>query len=657
MAGANRYTRLGDFGQVRGPEYIPQPFNNIAAVGEAKQGQYDQAVQQEGAIAALQAKVKPLDEVYGYGPNGLSTYKTGQSQEVQSYFDNLRKDLSTKADEIAKGDKGSSEYRGWLKNKANEVAALTSPTGKFGQYTQDAENYTKQQEEISKNPDVEKAGWLANKAYSNVGDYLKGKARISLQTTGKFVNRDKELDDLTKGINEELTSLYASPTGQGYIASGKKEEITRKKVADTFQGFFPNSETAKDLHDEISHKIKSGELDPANAETYFNTHAKYIEDALISKYTKSTGSASLTSDATGLQKEKEIKEKERLKGMSIEGNTMDLLGQGAKTLKDKGVFKDDGTIDWTAVDEKVTEGGGLFGSGLTTGGGGAKTKIVSHSKELHEEINKMATALGYDIDKISAKNGDYDRIFKEFNEFSKTRGFDVQLTPATSESISSYINKGGINNYTIQANGEGEYKDLDKLDGDAKSLVTNPDTHIQVVNRRDADGKMVYEGVVTGKDGEHLGKVNLRPKAKEETNYFDKVSSVQQQALDYMTTKKINYQGKEDNLELRKELGSSIMNRLKQNPDLYNTASSLLDTDSPILISEITLPTGKTLSTFANPKVPSKQMYMDDGGNIYSSMGDVKTSMDAEFYSTPSGGAFRPEAEKKTTLPIENIRK
>ncbi len=401
----NRYTRLFDPGTVRGPEYIPMPFQEIAAVGDAKQHRYDQAVQEEDAISALQSKIKPLDEVKGYGPNGLDYYKTGQSQEVQSYFDNVRKELATKAEEIAKGDKGSSAYLNYLKRKGSEISSLVSPTGKFGQYTQDNENYQKMVDEISKNKDLDKANWLANKAYTNVGGFLQGKNRITPQALGQYVDRNKELDDLTHGINEELTSLYASPDGQGYIRHGKKEEITKDKISKTVDNFFTNSATANDIHDELIHKINSGYMNPEDYNKEFSKRKTDLKNALIAKYTKSTGDAGISSDATALQREKELKKaQEYIASGAAEGVTSsETTDNHLNNLGLNGVFNPDGSVNKdfqnsiTKSIQPVSAKGVTNEKGITVtpsaGTGYSATSAEYLSQKDKEKANKLTTMM------------------------------------------------------------------------------------------------------------------------------------------------------------------------------------------------------------------------------------------------------------------------
>jgi len=299
-------------------QYVPLPLEAIAAEGAKKQEEFNKSVEEESALSDLQDKVQALDQVKAFG----QTYNVGDKDYANKYFNDLNEELSTKADELVKGDKGSSEYKTWLKKKSREINRDLS-TGKLGEINAAYKTYQEQQKALQEAKDLNLSPWRAMEIEKSRQGYgvnqgIAGDQRLSTYNVGEYVDRNKELDDLTKGINEELTSLYASPDNQGYIKSGKIEEIKDNKIRNTFRNFLDNSKTKQDIIKEIQYGIADGSIDPNNADKEYANRASAIEEGLVAKYRKSTGSMSLKANPWDLRgADKADAEQERLKAFQL----------------------------------------------------------------------------------------------------------------------------------------------------------------------------------------------------------------------------------------------------------------------------------------------------------------------------------------------------
>lgn len=258
--GSNRYVNLNPTGY--NSMRIPMPFEELAAIGETKQKDFDATNAIKDALPGLENKVKALDVVKGYGPQGLDYYKTGNAEKVHSYFTGVKQDLDKIAEDVASGKMNYQTYKTKVRQKGNEISQLISPTGEFGKMTQNYETYQKMQDDLSKNKDVSKADWLAHNMYANVGNMLSGKGDLQQQSLGEYVDRPKEVKDFFGSLGEEVTSSWSGADKKGYINTHYREGRTKGKIENTFLPWYNNSQTKQDILTEGNHLAASHGMDP-----------------------------------------------------------------------------------------------------------------------------------------------------------------------------------------------------------------------------------------------------------------------------------------------------------------------------------------------------------------------------------------------------------
>lgn len=421
----NRFNNIYDNQYVS--TYVPLPFEEIIAAGAGKQKSYDTAVKEEDALANLKAKIKYRDTVDAFG----KSYAVEDGNYVRQRFDKLSKDLEAQADEIAKGDKGSQAYRDFIRKEGRKLQEEMS-TGRLAEINTAAMTYDEQQKAMAEAKDLGKSGWRAleierNRAKYGANKGILGTDRLSTANVGEFVDRNKELDDLTKGINEEVTSLYAAAQ-DGYIKTGKREEITPEKIRNTVRNFMGNSQAITDIRREYEYNIERG-ADPVEAEKVANNQIKEIEDALVYKYTKSTASADMKNDSLFNMREGHAREDALLEPKFDIGYEPSMPGQGSKEVLNNSLhslgldgfnFDNDGkfhintdTDSIYKIDGKIYKRGDKLPEGYKTVDAvwGADTSIKGPKgetirpskgydiKEQHAQISKVAERLGIKIDK------------------------------------------------------------------------------------------------------------------------------------------------------------------------------------------------------------------------------------------------------------------
>ena len=236
-------------------QYVPLPFEELAAVGQQMQKNYEGALTDIEALPGLLKDAKGLKEVTGYGERGLGKYYVGDLQMINDYNADLKNRLNSLTDDIMTGKLKGSEYKTEISKLKNQVTYDLAPTGKIGQATARYNTYQKNLEEMQKAKDLNKAEWLAAPIYQNVGQFLRGQGDIQSAYVGDYVDRNKELNDALSHI-KSVGGAEATTDGQ-YIRSGDWEAVPEWKIRKAFEGWFENSASRRDVENQITHKIMS----------------------------------------------------------------------------------------------------------------------------------------------------------------------------------------------------------------------------------------------------------------------------------------------------------------------------------------------------------------------------------------------------------------
>lgn len=487
----NRYTEFNPQPYVS--TYVPLPLDTMYQALASKQKAYDKAEEDEMALSDLQSKIKSLEQVDAFG----QSYSVGDRQYVKQYFQNLNKELETKADELVKGDKASSEYQAWLKKKARELNQEMS-SGNLARIQSAYDTYTEQQKAIAEAKDLGISPWRAlqieqnRRAYGESQGFGSGES-LSKYNVGEYVDRNKEMDDLSKGINEELTKIYANPDNQGYIRTGKISEITEPKIIEMFRGFLPNSKTDLDIREEIKYEIQSGKLDPKDASAAYNQKVTNIENALVSKYRMSKGDKDIKADSWLMYKDKQAVDEDRAypKQQTKEGRTTKFM---QNKLEGLGVVANDGTFDITKINRSNIDNfvNGFMSTITMYNPADAnkmkerlsgKTSYEDKQKAIAVAFNDMANFLGikdYKVKRSASddpdKVADYNDILKAYSQFQESRGTALAYDERVSPGYTKQLNTEPTNYTYYDENGTELSGDTrDKLIADKNKVVTGRD--------------------------------------------------------------------------------------------------------------------------------------------------------------------------------------
>ncbi len=211
---SNRYTRLFDPGIIRGPEFVPMPFSELAQAGATKQHRYDET---KGALdkSLLDANIKSIE------------YHDQPRQQYIQSFNKAANDL------VQSGvDFGSPEGR----SKVSNLLYQYKNNPDLQTYGRSVENFKKQQEhiaDIKKKPGEYKeyndpTAWDEKLYKSGRNPYVDPETGRPKEYTFRPVEAASDqtapaYDIFNKIKDSGKITAYASPNeAQTYIASGKK---------------------------------------------------------------------------------------------------------------------------------------------------------------------------------------------------------------------------------------------------------------------------------------------------------------------------------------------------------------------------------------------------------------------------------------------------
>lgn len=528
----------------------------LQAVGSAMQDKYDNSLKDLNTSTDpigklnLQAGLKIYDKT---APGGITDVSTKWEDHKSQYMKMLDDERQSIVDEYLK-DQDTNKFNQRKNQYINKAKMIHSDLASKEQI---AKQIVKQNEELSKNEDFAKRGYLANKqiAYNtqyfnslmnegNVGEYI-------APSVAKSMDRPKEIVDYFSKLPSELQTSFASSTGNGYIRSKYREGVSADKIRNTFDAWFDNSESKHDIDLEVNdYFARSGDnpnelipvRDPNTGEVIKNKQGEVVKISKYDYYTdlkkdealnqalgfiSSKGSDKLASDATYRWKtdknEEQAAARQSLVGDPTESKyNLDLRSPEFKDQISKGnlIENSDGTIsigDLTTIEKPII--------GYTQ----RKVGDQLHSMPIYgkpitkddkiKEVGKLLGTLAYKLGKPVPKTIEEQKKFlTEYNAYSKVRLYDEQMSDQESM-IESDKFKRNYDNYDFMkqdspVNLEGKSPDIKQTDKIIlNKWITSP------------DGKMLREGFIENKDGDKTP-ILVRPKAIINDSYHNNITQL-----------------------------------------------------------------------------------------------------------------------------------
>jgi len=271
---ANRFTNIRPTQFDYQSTLVPLPFNEIAAVGEAKQKQYESnLVDTQNLLNNIKVKSRPEDQP--------------ALKEKIDYYNNKVKNISDKVG----NDIGNSDYKRELNQLAGEIKT-DLVAGDLGAIQHNANTYQdwlgKVQNSKNYKPFLDRSFYdVAPGQYKGFKNSETGQYNLTSATgIDESLERDKKADELVKGIASNKSGGFKwskDEMGNDVIVDYKGETISPQKIKATFEPLFKNSEEYNQLEREAEYASKTAGV---SKKDYIDHHMNELLSGVTNKYTK-----------------------------------------------------------------------------------------------------------------------------------------------------------------------------------------------------------------------------------------------------------------------------------------------------------------------------------------------------------------------------------
>ena len=288
---SNRYDSPAEYHPI--DTYVPIPFQEISQAAQYRQKRADE-------IEATEVKLGDLAVAKGLDAVRLSNgelMKVNDLTDARKFVDDYNLKLTSIANKIGTGDRSNPEYRREVLRLTSELKNALGSEGALGKATYNQEQYKQLQETLMKSADdISKQPWLAGQYDDELRRFASspGTALQSGVGIGKYVDRVKDIDDLTKGMESQFMG-EGKPTvdANGVITYSQASGVSPKRVAEVVKNIMSSGNVAKSFQDEAIHLAKNYMRDGLSKEEAATKATKEVTDkqndilsAMINKYTE-----------------------------------------------------------------------------------------------------------------------------------------------------------------------------------------------------------------------------------------------------------------------------------------------------------------------------------------------------------------------------------
>ena len=287
---ANRYDSVAQYNPV--DTYVPIPFQEISQAAQYRQKRADE-------IEATEVKLGDLAVAKGLDAVRLSNgelMKVNDLTDAKKFVDDYNLKLTSIANKIGTGDRSNPDYRREVLKLTSELKNALGSEGALGKATYNQEQYKQLQETLMKSADdISKQPWLAGQYDDELRRFASspGSALQSGVGIGKYVDRVKDIDDLTKGMESQFMGA-GKPTvdENGVITYSQSKGVSPTRIAEVVKNVMSTGNIGKSFQDEAIHLTKRYmrdglDRDEAEAKAVKEVTGKQndILNAMINKYT------------------------------------------------------------------------------------------------------------------------------------------------------------------------------------------------------------------------------------------------------------------------------------------------------------------------------------------------------------------------------------
>lgn len=258
MGTSNRYTRLNWNQPIS--LYTPRPFESLYAVGQNMAKQHAESDSKLGSLQKAFDDIGPLaTNVLSEGSTndpGIRSRETGYEEYKNNIINNIRSEHDQLANDYSTGKLSNIDFDKRVRDVNQKYAGEYN---KLKMASANTKLINQMNEEISKNPDIEKRQHLLNEVAKAGTELLSNPFNVSyrLSSIGKAVDKAKLAGDEAKGFEESMLKEgygYKNPnTGQIEYRSSKG--VTIGRVSDWVDQTWDSNEYSGDAKQQVIRKL------------------------------------------------------------------------------------------------------------------------------------------------------------------------------------------------------------------------------------------------------------------------------------------------------------------------------------------------------------------------------------------------------------------
>lgn len=531
-------------------QYVPLPFQELAALGENIQKRSQTADDQMSALEKMIADVNVANEVLSEGSGddiglkfrstGYLDYKNELLNKVKTGHAELYDKYKNNEIDLREFEKRARDFNNQFKQDFSKLK-LAEANSKV---IEDMNKKIREHKQASSNP------FLLNQLGEQGTDFLKDPfiKEYHGASIDDALDLEKIKNEYAKDFKSQIISSGAGTDKNGYIIYTDKSGVTRDRIinsvnstfdSDPFIGKQTREQTNRWLRDnglnwnsEI--KLNNGSVVKAGDYYYGNLKQDFIE-GVVAKAEQSDIKKQIKKDylfERALDKaDEEKKINDALVGAPIESRTFNvsLFEQDpkAKSLIDDGIIKNNNGIIQIDKDKLVqdlkTYDKVNFGSGTIMGTNisSSKGNVKSYEKitELTDFVLKIGKELGYNPKDIRYDN--FEKIINHYNAGSMMRIADEQMPDVVREIETTKL-KNNWNNYDFfdTDNPNVPLEDKPTIEKGDEVILNN----FRNILKKDG-GEMYRDGYIKKANGEIIP-IMTKPASLIDDKYHDNISHI-----------------------------------------------------------------------------------------------------------------------------------
>jgi hypothetical protein len=304
-------------------QYVPteMPWDLIAKAGASQQARYDKQQQDEALQLQAIANLKGLNEVRNLDQQSFQLEELKQKEAAIK--NHIQSKMTTFAEEIAKGDKGSSQYQREYKNMMQGLKPYIKELENMDKLRRDYEELDKQRDKFTEYGTNKETGYYFN---NQIDELVKAARNGNIYNLNKEVTIPKAYDTQKEmqsamGHMKAFVSDIEKQYGTGYLKKTRNKTLLDDRLGKGFDAWVAGNHDFQNYLD-LMHKDFSRRYGAENADKAIDSYLKNLRNEAITLFRQKEYGEDLSMDSAYYKNKEEPKYIPEFGTVSSEGQTL-----------------------------------------------------------------------------------------------------------------------------------------------------------------------------------------------------------------------------------------------------------------------------------------------------------------------------------------------